>query len=460
MAASRPITVFEAQDRFLNGKKVREDAWDYVTVPNNAAALKNKYQLEFGRNTIPEDKDIADRLFNAGVDMLVETGFFNPDLGKVMYVTESEVFEGLKKVTKRLRLGSGKDEVICGRRRGNSSVRPTVQGGPTGSPVSEEIFVTMMQAYAQEAMVDTLVSGVMSTTDGHAPTANTPWEIKATLAEIRAVREGMTRAERPGMAIKGPETPLSTAGRLASSLNSGLARNDLHVCSQLNELKMDMTGLNILAGWAVNGDTIMVEQMPIFGGYCGGLEETAICGVATTLASAVMFGSNIHLDGPIHIRWGITTARETLQIASHVAAAVDANTEILLANQYYHTAGPCTEMCLFETAAQAIADTASGRELISGAAASKGVARDKTTPMEARMMAEASSAAAGMRIAEVNEMLESLISGYEKDLQHPPKGKRFQDCYDMRTITPSEEYLNIYDNVVRALMDLGLYIKY
>jgi len=201
MVASKPISIFEAHDRFANGKKTREDTWDYVTVPNNATAIKNKYKLEFGRKIIPEDKDDMNRLFSAGVEMLVETGFFNPDLGKVMYVTESEVYEGIKKATKYLRLGRGKDEVVCDRRHGNSPKKPIIQGGPTGAPVSEDIFVVMMQGYAQEATVDTLVSGVMSTIDGHAPTTNTPWEIKATLAEIRAVREGMARAERPGMAI-------------------------------------------------------------------------------------------------------------------------------------------------------------------------------------------------------------------------------------------------------------------
>ena len=201
MVASKPITIFEAHDRFVNGKKTREDTWDYVTVPNNAAMIKSKYELDFGKKIIPEDKDVMNRLFRAGVEMLVTTGFFNPDLGKAMYVTESEVFEGIKKATKRLRLGRGRDEVICERRRGNSSVKPIIQGGPTGAPISEDIFVPLMQGYAQEATVDTLVSGVMSTIDGHAPTANTPWEIKATLAEIRAVREGMARAERPGMAI-------------------------------------------------------------------------------------------------------------------------------------------------------------------------------------------------------------------------------------------------------------------
>ena len=225
-------------------------------------------------------------------------------------------------------------------------------------------------------------------------------------------------------------------------------------------MKIDMTGLNMLAGWAVNGDTIMMEQMPIFGGYSGGVEETAICDVATTLASFVMFGSHIHLDGPIHIRWGITTARETLQISSHVGVALDINTDLLLSNQYYPLAGPCTEMCLLETAAQAIADTASGRELISGSAASKGVARDKTTPLEARIMGEAAIATAGMKVSDVNVLLDRLIRSYESEFHHPPKSKRFQDCFDLKTITPSEEYLGVYENSIHLLSELGLDIKY
>jgi len=234
----------------------------------------------------------------------------------------------------------------------------------------------------------------------------------------------------------------------------------MHECSQLNEMKLDMAGLNMLAGWAVNGDTILMEQMPIFGGYCGDVEETAICDVATTLASFVLFGSHIHLDGPIHIRWGITTARETLQISSHVGAALDYNTDLLLSNQYYTMAGPCTEMCLLETAAQAIADTASGRELISGCAASKGVARDRVTPIEARIMGEAAIATAGMKISDVNEILERLIGSYETEFPRPPKSKRFQDCFDLRTISPSEEYLGVYENSVNLLNELGLGIKY
>lgn len=234
---------------------------------------------------------------------------------------------------------------------------------------------------------------------------------------------------------------------------------DAHECSQLNELKIDMAGLNMLAAWQTSGDIVMMEQMPIFGGYVGGMEETAICDVATMIATFSIFGCDIHLDGPIHIRWGTTTTRETLKIAAHAAKALDLNTDFLLANQYYALAGPCTEMCLLETAAQAMTDTASGRELLSGVASAKGVIQDKTTGMESKMMGEVASATCGLEIPMVNEILDGLISMYENDYNRAPPGKRFQDCYDVKTVTPSDEYINIYDDTIMKLNNLGLELR-
>ncbi len=212
----------------------------------------------------------------------------------------------------------------------------------------------------------------------------------------------------------------------------------------------------MLAGWQANGDMVMIEQMPIFGGYTGGVEETAISDVATTLASFALFSGNFHLDGPIHIRWGITSARETLQIAAHACAAIDAHCDLLLANQYYEVAGPNTEMCFLEVAAQAINDTASGRELLSGAAPAKGVVMDKTTGMEARMMGQAAQAAAGMKISDVNEILDRIVSSYEGSYTSAPAGQAFKDCYNPLTVKPTAEHLATYDKACETLRGFGI----
>jgi methylamine--corrinoid protein Co-methyltransferase len=232
--------------------------------------------------------------------------------------------------------------------------------------------------------------------------------------------------------------------------------NDSHEISQLCELKIDQSALCYLSHYIQNGNVIMVEQMPIYGGYAGGLEETTIVGVATTINSFVMAHATWHLDGPVHVRWGITTAREALAVAGHISMAIDQHTDMILGNQYYTLAGPCTVMCLLETAAQAITDTASGREILSGVAAAKGVRTNYHTGLEARMMAEAARAVTGMETAKVNKVLHNLVASYEKDYKTAPAGKPFQDCYDTVRLLPSAEYLKIYDDAVKILTDLGL----
>jgi len=195
------LNVYGTYDRFVQGQRVPEKEWDYQIIPRNAHIMKERYDISFGDEFIPEDADLADRLFIAGVDMLVTTGIYNPDLGTVLSIEEDEIYEGFKMAPKKLELGSGKDHCSCKARRGNSLRKPIIQGGPTGSPVSESIFSQLIEAYAQEPTVDTIVSGVLGTIDGRQVLTNTPWEIKATMVEVRHVREATRRAGRPGMCI-------------------------------------------------------------------------------------------------------------------------------------------------------------------------------------------------------------------------------------------------------------------
>ena len=123
-------------------------------------------------------------------------------------------------------------------------------------------------------------------------------------------------------------------------------------------------------------------------------------------------------------------------------------------------AGPCTEMCLLETAAQAITDTVSGRELLSGSAATKGVVLDKFTGMEARVMGEAARCAAGQKVSDMNETIQNLLDIYQPKYANPDLGKTFQECYDVTTVKPTKEYLEVYDKALQTIRDAGLDIKH
>ena len=203
----------------------------------------------------------------------------------------------------------------------------------------------------------------------------------------------------------------------------------------------------------------MVEQMPIFGGFAGGLEETTIVDVATHLNSFVTFGGTWHEDGPVHMRWGITTTREALAIAGHAIMAIKSVwPNIMSGNQYYTIAGPCTVMCLLETAAQAITDTSSGREIMSGVAPPR--ASSPTRPpawrpaswASARMLSRAAD-------QQTNEVLDALVKMYEGDYKTADQGKFFPECYDTDKVVPTDEYLDVYDKACTALKDLGVNYK-
>lgn len=461
MNIGRSLNVMGIYDKFTKGKKVSENYWDYTLVPVTASIMKEQYGISFTDNIIPDDPELIDNLFKAGFNMLVTTGFYCPDLGRMIEITPEDIWEGIDKAPKKVKLGSGKDSVILESRHGNARRRPVVKGGPTAALVSEGIYSKMMQSYAQEHIVDTLFNGVLNTLGGCDPRSNSPREIYSVMAEMKLTDIAKCNSGRPGMCVTGPETAISSGARISANLtNFGLRPCDAHDIPQRNEMKIDLTSMNMLAASEINDDVVMMEALPIFGGYCGGLEETAICDVAVTLASFALFNVDFHTDGPIHVKRGVTTARETLKIAGHVAAAIDANTSLLLGNMYYPCAGPCTEMCFLENAAQAITDAASGRELIATSASAKGVVLDKTTGMEARFAGKVAQAAAGMKIDDINDILNSLISRYETRFSNAPEGKRFQDCYDLDTLTPTDEHVEVYCAAMDIINDYGLNVRY
>lgn len=79
--------------------------------------------------------------------------------------------------------------------------KPIVQGGPTGSPISEEVFMPVHMSYALEKECDTIVNGVMTSARGKSPVPGSPYEVLAAKSETRQIRTAASMAGRPGMAV-------------------------------------------------------------------------------------------------------------------------------------------------------------------------------------------------------------------------------------------------------------------
>ena len=200
MAVRERSDVFESYERALSGPKMDEQEWDRKVIPQTAKKLKERYGLKFDKGKInPTDDDVLDRLFQAGLEMLTTCGTYCTETGRIIKYTEEEIMMAMAGAPREIIIGEGRDARKMAARRFDDPNPPLCQGGPTGAPVSENIFMETHEAFAREPLVDCIVDGVFDTIYGHPLKSHTPWDIAAAKAEAMALREAVRRAGRPGM---------------------------------------------------------------------------------------------------------------------------------------------------------------------------------------------------------------------------------------------------------------------
>lgn len=201
MTFSRSLDVYEFYERAKKGQKMSQDDWDLMTIPMKSMELKQKYNLDFKNEYIPTDKGMMENLFKAGFEMLFECGIFCTDTSRVVKYTEDEIWDAINNVQKEFTLGRDRDAVKVTKREVGDKRKPIIQGGPTGSPVSEDMFMPIHMSYALEKEVDTIVNGVMMTIRGKSPTPGSPYEILAAKSEGRLIKTAAALAGRPSIGI-------------------------------------------------------------------------------------------------------------------------------------------------------------------------------------------------------------------------------------------------------------------
>jgi len=201
MAYKRSVDAYEFYNRARVGEKCTQDDWDLMKIPEKAAEIKQRYGLNFKGEFIPTDADMADKLFKAGFDMLLEAGIFVTDTSRIVKYTADEIWDAIRNPMGEFWLGTGRDAVVVRKRQVGDKRGPIIQGGPTGAPVSEDVFIALHTSYALEKEVDTIVNGVMATVRGYPPAPSTPYEILAAKTEGRFIKQATAIAGRPGMAI-------------------------------------------------------------------------------------------------------------------------------------------------------------------------------------------------------------------------------------------------------------------
>jgi methylamine--corrinoid protein Co-methyltransferase len=160
------------------------------------------------------------------------------------------------------------------------------------------------------------------------------------------------------------------------------------------------------------------------------------------------------------VRYAGNTGREANWVMSVVYQALSRNTDLLICGVTDQLAGPCTEMLLYETAVCMLNMAASGVSGVVGPRSAGGKHTDHISPLECKFLGEVAKRSSGLTRKQANDITKVLLPEYESRLADPPKGKKFVDCFDLRTLKPTSEWQEIYLGVKKELIELGVPLSY
>jgi len=455
------VSFEEVINRTLTGPYCSEKDYNLkVFVPKLRKVVK-KYEIKYDpENPIPSDDDLADRVFKAGVELYANVGTYCVDTGRIIQFTKEEIQEALATAPSAPVFGEGKDAKPLVTRKPESDTPPWCFLGACGAGVSnEEIFISIIQGYGKIPFVDSITTPSLTTFNGIPIHAGSPSEILACIRTAILAREGLRRVGKPGLPIMNSiATAVSDAGKIAGS-QFGLRPSDGWLIGAMAEMKVNLERLNEIAYVLSLGGHVVAETAPILGGYCGGPEGVAVANVAYHIQSILVYRGSCQDTFPIHIKSSCNTGRGVLWAISISNQAITLNSHFPLLNISIIASGPMTEMEFYETAAHVITSIVSGGSIESCGGA-KNVCIDHFTPMMPRWASEIAYAVVGMERADVNEIVKQIIRKYENNLSNPPKGKKYQDCFNIKTSEPNREYIALYRKAKKELGDYGLKFKY
>jgi methylamine---corrinoid protein Co-methyltransferase len=445
--------------RSTAGTDAEEKAFDSKILPAKLRELVKKYEVKWDRSeAVLQDLGMAKRVFEAAVDLLTSVGIYNISTETIVKISRDEIEAALSRAPAAHLFGTGAETVEAVARDIGDARRPLVKGGPNGMPQSEEFFLPIMQSVAQED-VDGLHTGALQDLLGVPVKAHTPLEILACKKEALWTRQAAEAAGKPGLGIVGIMSGVTSESQDAGDFPGGLRPSDPHLIVFLNELKMDFDLISKVMHNKFLGNIVEACSCPLFGGYSGGAEGTAITGVAEAIAGFVICDPANFVWYPQSLYSGSTTDRQTLWFSTTCILALrSAGIPVLLDMYVGPAAGPNTDMICDEIAAQAVAQTAAGVTSLYGACGAKMKTLDYMSGMESRILREISEGAAGMSLEEANSVVLQLLARYEEPIakEGAPIGSSFSECYDVDELAPIDEYVELWERKKQDLAKLGI----
>jgi methylamine---corrinoid protein Co-methyltransferase len=451
--------LLDVLNRSLTGPLLEEELFNRQVTQGIRRVVK-EYQIRVHpENIVNQDDELADRTWQAALDFLAACGVYCQSTGRVIFYSQRELLNALSAAPDQVWLGSGTDAVLERYRKVEDSLVPINMGSPIGSPISEELFVPLMQSYIQEPLVDVTCPASLMTVHGQDIRVGSPLEILAAWEEVDLMRMALARAGRPGMAWTGLMLSMSDAGQLSAVNPLGLKSSDMHTFGIISELKTNFEILNKLTHSIRMGGVVDPYANPIYGGLGGGIEGQAVLITAAMIALSAVFMAACCGSSPTHPFNFNDTGKEIMQASSLAFQALARNSHLLTNLTITPVGGPGTKTLLYETAAFTIMSTVSGISRLLGPRSATGAVAGHFSGLEAGFGGEMLRASARLDRGRAEELVQRAYACYADQLDKKPYGLPFQEVYDLQTIRPTRDWQKMVDETLEQLAQWGLPVE-
>ncbi len=440
------LSILDVLERAETGPICEGKDWDTIIIPAKISeklkehGLSNAYD---SGNPIPSDDSLADDFWKAGFDLARDVGLLCLTTRRAIKFSEEELKACLRGLPTEVGYGSHEDMVLVRHRNVEDRRPPVCRYGPMGIDLEEDLFIPIEMSILQYKVIDMLEQGQVRTICGRERRAGTPTDILGSARRLQLHREATELAGRPGLWWDEPEH-----------------------CNIISELKTSYDILGRVTWQWRHGITDLLTNVPrsighsTIGGYAGGTEGAVVSCIAAAILARLAYLAKISNNEILDVRYLGDTSPESLWANSVLSQAISRNSMILHSGTgTVQAAGPCTEMLLQEVAISAMKDAVNGNSEATGVRPSGGRYINHASALESKFAAEVAKSATGMKRADANEIAKKLLARYESKLKNPPKGKSFLECFDLKTLAPSEEWLKIYHQVWKDIEDLGVPIN-
>ena len=405
---------------------------------------------------VNQDLALADRYFEAGLELAELIGVQCTDTETVIRFTRKELLNALQQAPEALVLGSGTDRVTLKARKPEDTTKPLFCTS-LSIQIDEPLYPELVSGLIHYRGIDILQGPSIDTIFGHPAFSGTPFETAAGIREAQLREEAIWRAGRPDIAQMGMSSSVTEFGFMAGFMANHKVHNPrIAICLQPSELKTNYCNFNKVLTAASCGSFLRTGCPSMIGGYSGPPEGSAIANIASDILQFALFGTDISNCSMFDVRQNTVCCRTGLWAMSMSVQATSRNTHTILDKIINQTAGPCTEDILYTNAAGLITTCVSGMELTTGPRSAGGALKNYLTPLEAHFCADVFKAAAGLRLDQALEIVNYCLGHYEEHVADQPKGQSYYECYDRATGKPSAQWEEIDARVRTDLRRFGL----